>query len=225
MKIKERMDNGLCYQEYGFFKDEHKQEGDALEKQRMTAKDLQFKYNNTMPSDMESRNNLVSDMFKSVGKNVFIEPPVHLSYGVNTTLGNNFYSNFNLTIVDDGEVFIGDDVMCAPNVVISATGHPVYFKYRKSGAQFSLPVKIGNDVWIGANVVILPGVTIGDRSVIGAGSVVTKDVPSDVIAVGNPCKVLRKIDQTDKEYFKKNHKIDYEFLQDCEEFCNKNDIK
>jgi Acetyltransferase (isoleucine patch superfamily) len=122
-------------------------------------------------------------------------------------LGKIFYANFNLVVVDDIEVYIGDNVMIAPNVTITATGHPVDPDLRKGGAQFSIPVKIGNDVWIGSNVVILPGITVGDNSVIGAGSVVTKDIPSNVVAVGNPCKVLREINERDKEYYYKNRKV------------------
>ena len=131
-----------------------------------------------------------------------------MAYGKNTHIGENFYANFNLVIVDDGDVYIGDNVMIAPNVTISPTGHPVEPETRKLGMQFSIPIRIGNNVWIGSNSVILPGVSIGDNSVIGAGSIVTRNIPPNVVAVGNPCKVLRPIDENDKKFYYKDKKIE-----------------
>ena len=128
-------------------------------------------------------------------------------FGSNTYIGKNFYANFNLTVVDDGECHIGDYVMLAPNVVISTTGHPVHPSYRDKGAQFSLPVVIKDHVWIGSNVTIMPGVTIGENSVIGAGSVVTKDIPANVVACGVPCRVLREITEDDAIYYRPGMKI------------------
>ena len=149
----------------------------------------------------------MGDMFAKVGKNAWVEPPVYFSYGTNIYIGDNFYANFNFTIVDDHKVTIGDNVLIAPNVTISVTGHPVHHELRKSGEMFSFPVTIGNNVWIGSNVVINPGVTIGDNSVIGAGSVVTRNIPPDVVAAGVPCKVLRAITDRDKEYYYKDYKV------------------
>lgn len=167
-----------------------------------------YDYNMSRPLEQEKRAELLKNFFGGVGKNLYIEPPLHANWGRNTYWGDNCYANFNLTLVDDGDVIIGDNVLIAPNVVISTTGHPIEPGLRKRLAQFSIPVKIGNNVWIGAGAVILPGVTIGENSVIGAGSVVTKDIPANVIAVGNPCRVLREINDRDREYYYKDMKID-----------------
>ena len=197
MTIREKMKNGMLYTDLG----------EGLEEERINCKELLFDYNNTRPSQEAERKELLKKLLGSCGENIWIEPNLLMAYGKNTHIGENFYANFNLVVVDDIEVYIGDNVMIAPNVTITATGHPVDPDLRKGGAQFSIPVKIGNDVWIGSNVVILPGITVGDNSVIGAGSVVTKDIPSNVVAVGNPCKVLREINERDKEYYYKNRKI------------------
>jgi galactoside O-acetyltransferase len=130
-----------------------------------------------------------------------------MAYGKNVHIAAGFYANFNLVLVDDAEIYIGDNVLIAPNVTISPTGHPVHPDLRRGGSQFSIPIRIGDDVWIGSNVVILPGVTIGKNSVIGAGSVVSKDVPENVVAVGNPCRVLREINERDREYYYKDRKV------------------
>lgn len=126
--------------------------------------------------------------------------------------GNNVYANFNLTCVDDGDIYIGDKVMFGPNVTIATANHPIIPKLRQYAYQYNRDVHIGNNVWIGANTVVVPGVTIGDNSVIGAGSVVTKDIPANVVAVGNPCKVLREIGEQDRKYFYKKEEIDWENL-------------
>ena len=123
-------------------------------------------------------------------------------------MGKNVYANFNLTLVDDGEIYIGDYTMIGPNVNIVTAGHPILPELREEVYQFNIPVRIGRNVWIGAGVTILPGVTVGDNTVIGAGSVVTKDIPADVVAVGNPCRVLRPIGERDKVYYYKDRKID-----------------
>lgn len=131
-----------------------------------------------------------------------------MSYGSHVFLEDHFYANFNLTIVDDGEVYIGDQTMIGPNVTICTTGHPADPHYREMVAHYSLPIHIGKNVWIGSNAVILPGVTIGDHSIIGAGSVVTRSIPENVIAVGNPCRVSRSIGERDKEYYFRDLKAD-----------------
>ena len=157
---------------------------------------------------MEKRTSMLKDLLAEVGENCYIEPPLHANWGLNTHLGNNVYANFNLTLVDDAEIFIGDSVMIGPNVVIATAGHPVNPELRLKVAQFNIPVHIEKNVWIGAGAIILPGVTVGENSVIGAGSVVTKDIPPNVVAVGNPCRVLRPIGDRDKEFYYKNRRIE-----------------
>ena len=127
-------------------------------------------------------------------------------------MGNNVYGNFYLTVVDDGNIYIGDNVMFGPNVTIATANHPILPELREKGLQYNKDVHIGKNVWIGAGVVIVPGITIGNDSVIGAGSVVVKDIPANVVAVGNPCRVLREISQHDREYFYRNERIDWENL-------------
>jgi len=198
MTIRERMKKGMLYTDMG----------EGLEEERIRCKELVYDYNNTRPRESERRSELLKEILGTAGKNIFIEPPFHMAYGTNVHVGDNFYANFNLVIVDDIEVYIGDNVMIAPNVTISPTGHPVNPETRITGKQFSIPVTIEDNVWIGANSVILPGIKIGKNSVIGAGSVVTKDVPENVVAVGNPCRVLREINDRDKEFYYKNMRIE-----------------
>lgn len=198
MGIRERMQNGQIYTDLG----------EGLPEERLYGKELVYDYNLTRPSEEDKRNEILKRLFGHVGKNIWIEPPLRVAYGNRTYIGDNFYANFNLVLVDDINIFIGNNVMFAPNVTISTTGHPVHPDLRKNGEQFSFPVKIEDNVWIGSNVVILPGVTIGENSVIGAGSVVTKDIPKNVVAVGNPCKVLRPITDRDRKYYYKDLKVD-----------------
>ncbi|QMA43649.1 galactoside O-acetyltransferase [Citrobacter freundii] len=182
--------------------------GEGLPQERLRGKELMYEFNHTRPSEVEKRERLIREMFATVGENAWIEPPIYFSYGSNIHIGKNFYANFNFTIVDDYTVTIGDNVLIAPNVTITVTGHPVHHELRKSGEKFSFPVTLGNNVWIGSNVVINPGITIGDNSVIGAGSVVTKNIPPDVVAVGVPCRVIRNINERDREYYYQNYKVD-----------------
>lgn len=167
-----------------------------------------YDYNQTRPSEGEKRSNILNHLLASVGKNCYIEPPLRANWGCHTHLGDNVYANFNLTLVDDTHIYIGDHVMIGPNVTIATAGHPLAPELRRDIAQFNIPVHIGNNVWIGANSVVLPGVTIGENSVIGAGSVVTKDIPANVVAVGNPCRVLREIGEHDKEFYFRDRKIE-----------------
>ncbi|EOU3284518.1 sugar O-acetyltransferase [Vibrio harveyi] len=167
-----------------------------------------YDYNQTRPSEGEKRSNILNHLLASVGKNCYIEPPLRANWGCHTHLGDNVYANFNLTLVDDTHIYIGDHVMIGPNVTIATAGHPIEPELRRDIAQFNIPVHIGNNVWIGANSVVLPGVTIGENSVIGAGSVVTKDIPANVVAVGNPCRVLREIGEHDKEFYFRDRKIE-----------------
>lgn len=150
------------------------------------------------PSMRKERNEIISKLFSSVGKNCWIESPFICDYGYNIVVGDNFYANTNCTILDCAKVTIGDDVLIGPNVSFYTPNHAVDADERKAGYEISLPINIGNKVWIGGSVAILPGVSIGDNSIIGAGSVVTKDIPANVIAVGVPCKVIRQITADDK---------------------------
>ena len=142
----------------------------------------------------------------------FLQSGVHAPEGHHVHFGNNVYANFNLTMVDDTHIYVGDCTMFGPNVTVATAGHPIDPELREKGYQYNMPVKIGRNCWIGAGAVIVPGITIGDNVVIGAGSVVTKDIPSNVVAVGNPCRVLREIGEHDKEYYFKDRKIDYNDL-------------
>ncbi|UPQ72736.1 galactoside O-acetyltransferase [Kluyvera ascorbata] len=181
---------------------------ERLPEERLRGKELMYDFNNTRPSEEKKRIELIYKMFGKVGKNPWIEPPIRFAYGSNIFIGDYFYANFNFTIVDDHTVTIGDNVLIAPNVTISVTGHPVHHELREKGEMFSFPVTIENNVWIGSNVVINPGVTIGENSVIGAGSVVTKDIPANVVAAGVPCKVIREITDRDKAYYYKDFKVE-----------------
>lgn len=166
-------------------------------------------FNNTKPSEMGKRNEMLKDMFAEIGENCYIEPPLHSNFGgKHVHFGNSVYANFNLTLVDDAHIYVGDYCMFAPNVVIATAGHPIDPELREKAYQYNLDVHIGRNVWIGAGALIMPGVTIGDNSVIGAGSVVTKDIPANVVAVGNPCRVMREIGEHDKEYYYRDRKID-----------------
>lgn len=168
-----------------------------------------YDFNNTRPSEQDKRTKMLKEMFAEVGQNCYIEPPLQANWGgKHVHFGNNVYANFNLTLVDDTHIYVGNNVMFGPNVTVCTATHPIYPVIRYKQAQYNLPVVIGNNVWIGSNSVILPGVHIGDNSVIGAGSIVTKDIPANVVAIGNPCKVLREIDEHDTKYYNKDMLID-----------------
>lgn len=178
------------------------------------ALEILYDFNQTRPSEKEKRQKLLQKLLAEVGEGCYIEPPLHANWGCYTHLGHHVYANFNLTLVDDTHIWIGDSVMIGPNVTIATAAHPILPALRKKAAQYNLPVRIGDNVWIGAGAIILPGVTIGENSVIGAGSVVTKDIPANVVAVGNPCRVLRPIGPEDQEYYcrSRNMKIQPEDL-------------
>ena len=166
-----------------------------------------YDYNHSRPGETKRRVELLNKLLANMGENCYIEPPLHANWGCHTHLGNNVYANFNLTLVDDTDIYIGDSVMLGPNVVLATAGHPVDPELRRLVYQFNQPIHIGNNVWLGAGVIVLPGVTIGDNSVVGAGSVVTKDIPANVVAVGNPCRILREINEHDREYYWRDFKI------------------
>ena len=167
--------------------------GDAdLLKVQFSYVDKLYDYNATRPNEGEKRTQLLREMLAEVGEGCYIEPPLHANFGGHHVhMGQNVYANFNLTLVDDTHIYIGDCTMIGPNVTIATAGHPVLPELREKGFQFNVPVHIGRNCWLGAGVIVLPGVTIGDNTVIGAGSVVTRDIPANVVAVGNPCRVLR----------------------------------
>ncbi len=172
--------------------------------------DKLYDFNMTRPSELPLREKMLKEMFAEIGENCYIEPPFHANWGGHHVhFGNNVYANFGLTMVDDTHIYVGDCTMFGPNVVVATAGHPINPELRAQAYQFNMPVHIGRNCWIGAGALIMPGVTIGDNTVIGAGSVVTKDIPANVVAVGNPCKVLREISDHDKEYYYKDLKIDY----------------
>ncbi|HBJ12124.1 MAG TPA: maltose acetyltransferase [Clostridiales bacterium] len=156
------------------------------------AKKLCNKYNKLDVEDIEKCNEIIRELFSKTGKEFMIIPNFYCDYGFNIEIGENFYSNHNLVILDANKVTFGDNVQIGPNCGFYTSGHPLDYETRKK-LEFAKPIKIGNNVWIGGNVCVMPGVTIGDNTVIGAGSVVTKEIPSNVVAVGNPCRVIKKI--------------------------------
>ncbi|MCR4780196.1 MAG: sugar O-acetyltransferase [Ruminiclostridium sp.] len=175
---------------------------------QITCLDKLYEYNNTRPTEMAKRVALLKEMFAEIGEGSYIEPPFHSNFGgAHCHFGKMVYANFNLTLVDDTHIYVGDNTMFAPNVVVASAGHPIEPVLRSKGYQYNFPVHIGNNCWIGAGVLILPGVTIGDNTIIGAGSVVTKDIPANVVAYGNPCVVQREVSQHDLDYYYKNKKI------------------
>lgn len=153
-----------------------------------------YDYNQTRPSEQEKRTNLLKEMFAEIGENCYIEPPFHANFGGHHChFGKNVYANYNLTAVDDTHIYVGDNTMIAPNVILASAAHPLDPEERRKGYQYNQPVHIGKNCWLGAGVIVVPGVNIGDDTVIGAGSVVTKDIPSGVVAVGNPCRVIKEV--------------------------------
>lgn len=164
-----------------------------LIEERQKAKELCYKYNLVRPSNIKKRENIMKKILGKTNGNFLIEQPFICDYGYNIEIGENFYSNHNLTILDGNKVKFGDNVFIAPNCSFYTAGHPVDAETRNKGLEYAKPIEVGNNVWIGGDVVVLPGVKIGDNTVIGAGSVVTKDIPSNSVAVGNPCKVIKQI--------------------------------
>ena len=182
--------------------------GEELFNERQFAKEIIFDFNNLRPQEVEKRNELLKKLLGSYGEKFFIEPPFRCDYGYNISIGENFYSNYNLVILDCARVTIGDNVLIGPNVNLFAAGHPVDVDLRLKEFEYAFPINIGNNVWIGGGVTINAGVNIGDGTVIASGSVVTKDIPANVVAGGNPCKVIRKIDENDKKRYFKDRYID-----------------
>lgn len=203
MSMKERMHTGELY----LPGDEEIMRGQLQRLNRL------YDFNMTRPTELDKRQKLLKEMFAEIGEGCYIEPPFHSNFGGgHVHFGKNIYANFNLTMVDDTHIYVGDYTMFGPNVTVATAGHPILPELREKAYQYNMPVRIGRNCWIGSGAIILPGITIGDNVVVGAGSVVTKDLPSNVVAVGNPCRVLRPINEQDAKYYFKGRKIDYEAL-------------
>lgn len=198
MDIRERMCSNKLY----FCTDEE------IMKEQEECLELLYDFNQTRPLEHEKRSAILKKMFAEIGENCYIEPPLHTNWGKNTHFGKNIYANFNLTLVDDTDIFVGNYVMFGPNVTVATAGHPIEPNLRRKVAQFNISVHIGDNVWIGAGAILLPGIHIGENSVIGAGSLVTKDIPANVVAFGNPCRVIREISDRDREFYYKDMRID-----------------
>ena len=199
--IKEKMHSGEIY----FPND------DELMEEQLGYINRLYDFNMTRPTEMEKRERLLKEMFAEIGEGCYVESPLHSNFGgYHVHFGKNVYANFNLTLVDDTHIYVGDYTMFGPNVTVATAGHPICPELREKGLQYNMPVHIGKNCWIGANAVVLPGITIGDNVVIGAGSVVTKDIPSNVVAAGNPCRVLRQVSEHDREYYYKDRKIKWD---------------
>lgn len=166
---------------------------EELRRDFLNAKKIIRLYNNTTEQETEYRKELLSQLFEKTGENIYVEPPFHCDYGYNISVGENFYANYDCIILDVNKVKIGKNVKIGPRACIYTASHPIDAAIRNSFLEFGKPVTIGDNVWIGGNVVINPGITVGSNAVIGSGSVVTKDIPENVVAAGNPCKILRKI--------------------------------
>ena len=160
---------------------------------RLKCKDICFRYNNTLPSDITLRHEILIDLFGSIGVNPVVEQPFYCDYGINIKAGDNLYINHNCVILDCAEVVFGDNVFIAPNCGFYTASHPLDSRTRNSGLEYAKPIHVGNNVWVCAGASVLPGVSIGDGSVIGAGSIVKDSIPPDVLAVGNPCVVVKRI--------------------------------
>ncbi len=199
MTIQEKMHSGALYLPMD----------EALFQEQLDWLDRLWDFNATRPSQLAERETLLRELFAEIGEGCYIEPPLHANWGGrHVHFGRNIYANFNLTLVDDTHIYVGDNTMFGPNVVVATAGHPLLPELREQGFQYNAPVHIGRNCWIGAGAILLPGVTVGDNAVIGAGSIVTRDVPANVLAVGNPCRVLREIGEHDRAYYFKDRRID-----------------
>ena len=186
---------------------------ELIAKKQRECMELLYDYNATRPSEGEKREELLKKMLAEIGEGCYIEPPFHANWaGRYIHFGNGVYANFGFTCVDGTHIYIGDKTMFGPNVVLATANHPILPELREKAYQYNKEIHIGKNCWLGAGVIVVPGISIGDNSVIGAGSVVTRDIPDNVLAVGNPCRVLREISEHDREFFYKNERIDWEEL-------------
>lgn len=200
MNQKERMLAGLPYKAWL----------DGLREEHTECLKKIYDYNHLPPGNQEKKTAMIKEILGKTGDHINIEQPFHCDYGKNIEVGEEFFANYNLTILDVGRVKIGKCAQIAPNVSIYTAGHPIHPDSRNSGYEYGIAITIGDNVWIGGNSVILPGVTIGNNVVIGAGSVVTKDIPDNMIAAGNPCRIIREITEEDRDYYYKDRKFDVE---------------
>ena len=203
MTQKERMERGLIY--------------DPLDPEIMKVQqpllDGLWAFNQLKPSDEDQKQRYMHTVFAECGEDCYIELPFRANWGgAHVHFGSRIYSNFNLTLVDDGHIYVGDQVMFGPNVTVATANHPIDAVLRARGLQYNRDVVIGKNVWIGSGAIIVPGVTIGENAVIGAGSVVTRDVPPNVVAAGNPCRVIREVSEHDREFYYRRERIDREML-------------
>jgi len=201
MNQKERMLANLPYKSWM----------DGLKEDRMACKKKLYTYNNLPPEQEAEREALLREILgKTCEGYLNIESPFHCDYGYNIEVGKEFFANYNFIVLDVGKVKIGDNFMCGPNVQISTAGHPLHPESRASGYEYGIDITIGDNVWIGGNVLVCPGVTLGSNVVIGGGSVVTKDIPDNMLAYGNPCRVIREITEADRDYYFRDRKFDVE---------------
>ena len=207
MNQPDRRDSGMVY-----IADE------ACFAQMMRARRITGEMNRHDPTDIKGLMDLAQELLQT-DEQPIINPPFFCDYGNHIHVGKSFFANYNCTILDVGTVTIGDNCQMAPNVAIYTAGHPLHPDTRRTAWEYGIPVTIGHDVWLGGSVVVCPGVTIGDNVVIGAGSVVTKDIPSNCVAAGNPCRVIREITDEDRRYYFRRQEIDDEAWEDV---CNKN---
>ena len=204
MEQRDNMHNGKLYDP----------NDDSVMEEQMVCLDRLYDFNQTRPSEMDKRNAIMKEMMGDVGKDCYIEPPFHANWGgKHVHFGDGVYANFGLTCVDDTHIYVGSHTLFGPNVVLATAGHPMMPELRKHGIQYNMPIHIGENCWLGAGVIVVPGVTIGDNVVIGASSVVTKDIPSNSVAMGTPCRVVRQINDHDKEYYFKDKKIHWSEMQ------------
>ena len=194
MTEKEKMPTGILY--------DANYDKEILD-DRLKCKELCHEFNQLLPSKIEEQREIIKKLLGKTKGDFTITAPFWCDYGYNIEIGENFYTNHNCIILDAAKVVFGDNVFIAPNCGFYTAGHPFDAGLRNKGLEYAYPISIGNNVWIGGGVQVMPGVTIGDNAVIGAGSVVTRDIPGDTIAVGNPCKVLRVITEEDKQKYVK----------------------
>ena len=199
----ERMKSGLIYDAC---------DPEILAMQHPYQKKL-WEFNRLSPDDQDKKAAYLKEVFAECGEKCYIELPFHASWGgSHVHFGSGIYANFNLTLIDDGHIYVGDRVLFGPNVIVATASHPLNPRLRRQEMQYNRDVYIGENAWIGAGAIILPGVHIGKNAVIGAGSIVTKDIPDDSLAVGNPCRVIRKIGEYDDEFYRRDERIDWDTI-------------